>query len=374
MKRTPIYDVYSHYEGVKLIDFGGWELPVNYSSGILAEHEAVRTKVGLFDVSHMGECLVTGETATDFLDYLCTNAIRGMQKGEVMYTMMCYPNGTVVDDLLIYCRDRTSYLVVMNASNIEKDLAWMQDGVPFPGKERPTIVDLSDRTVLLALQGPLAVQVLTKLIPECSDMPSFTYRSPCAVGEVMSLISRTGYTGEDGFELYCASEDGKLLWNTLLEAGVEEGIIPCGLGCRDTLRLEAKLPLYGHEISDSITPLEANLGVFVRLEKEDFCGRDALAKQKDEGVPRTLRGVEMVDKAVPRSGCEVFLDDELIGFVTSGTKSPTLDIFCAYVLIRRDIKLKFGDEVTIEIHGKRKRAKLVKTPFYKHGKRYDEER
>jgi len=372
MKRTPLFDVYSTYEGIKLVDFGGWELPVNYAKGIIAEHEAVRTKVGLFDVSHMGECLVTGESATEFLDYLCTNAISSIKKGEIMYTMMCYPNGTVVDDLLIYCRDRTSYLVVMNASNIEKDLAWMKEGLPFPGEERPTIVDLSERTALLALQGPRSVDVLKTLVPECEDMSPFTYRSPCAVGEVMSLISRTGYTGEDGFELYCASEDAALLWNTLLEAGAEQGLECCGLGCRDTLRLEAKLPLYGHEISDSITPLEANLGYFVRLEKEDFCGKQALVKQKEEGIPRTLRGVEMVDKAVPRAGCEVFLNDESIGFVTSGTKSPTLQIFCAYVLIKREPKLAFGDELTIEIHGKKKRAKLVKTPFYKHGKRYDE--
>ncbi len=372
MKRTPLYDVYSQYEGIKLVDFGGWELPVTYAKGISAEHEAVRTKVGLFDVSHMGECLVTGESATEFLDYLCTNTISKMNKGEIIYTMMCYPNGTVVDDLLIYCRDRASYLVVMNASNIEKDLAWMQEGLAYPGKERPLIIDLSDTSALLALQGPLAVDVLKKVFPECESMPAFTYCSPCAVGEVMTLISRTGYTGEDGFELCCDSEDAVQLWNILLEAGEEYGIECCGLGCRDTLRLEAKLPLYGHEISDSITPLEANLGYFVHLEKEDFCGKEALAKQKKEGIPRTLRGVVMLDKAVPRAGCEVFHGDERIGFVTSGTKSPTLQIFCAYVLINREPKLAFGDELTIEIHGKKKRAKLVKTPFYKHGKRYDE--
>ena len=183
----------------------------------------------------------------------------------------------------------------------------------------------------------------------------------------MSLISRTGYTGEDGFELYCASDDGPLLWDMLLEAGKEHNLIPCGLGSRDTLRLEAKLPLYGHEISDTITPLEANLGVFVKLEKQAFCGREALLKQKEEGIPRTLRGVEMVDKAVPRSGYPVYLGDEEIGFVTSGTKSPTLGIFCAYVMIKRETGLKFGDVVDIEIHGHRKRAKLVRTPFYKHG-------
>lgn len=371
MKRTPLYDLYSQYEGVKLIDFGGWELPVNFSAGILAEHETVRTKVGLFDVSHMGECLVSGENATEYLDYLCTNAIHTMSSGQVMYTMMCYPNGTVVDDLLIYCRDRTSYLVVMNASNIEKDLAWIQELNP-KASEKPMVSDLSNKTVQLALQGPLACKVLQKLVPDCDTIQSFTYRSPCAVGEVMALVSRTGYTGEDGFELYCASKDGPQLWDMLLSAGKDEGILPCGLGCRDTLRMESKLPLYGHEISDTITPLEANLGIFVHLEKEDFCGKDALSLQKEQGIPRTLRGVEMVDKAVPRAECKVFLGEKEIGFVTSGTKSPTLQKFCAYVMIERNSGLKIGDELEIEIHGNRKRAKLVKTPFYKHGKRNDE--
>ena len=183
-----------------------------------------------------------------------------------------------------------------------------------------------------------------------------------------TLVSRTGYTGEDGFELYCKAEDGKKLWNMLLQAGGEYGIVPCGLGARDTLRMEAKLPLYGHEISDSITPLEANLGVFVHLEKEDFCGKAALVQQQETGIPRTLRGVEMIEKSVPRAQCKVFLGDREIGFVTSGTKSPTLQKFCAYVMIERSTGLKFGDEIEIEIHGQRKKAKLVKTPFYKHGK------
>ncbi|WP_320127891.1 glycine cleavage system aminomethyltransferase GcvT [uncultured Sphaerochaeta sp.] len=366
MKRTPLYPVYSTYEQVKLIDFGGWELPVNFAGGILSEHEAVRKRVGLFDVSHMGECMVIGENATQYLDYLCTNTISTLVPGQIQYTMMCYPNGTVVDDLLVYCKDSLHYLVVLNASNTEKDLAWIREGNPWT-KEKPEITDCSAETVQLALQGPLAVKTLEKLVPDCQTIKSFTFRDTCLVGGVQALVSRTGYTGEDGFELYCKVEDGPRLWNILLEAGKEFDIAPCGLGARDTLRMESKLPLYGHEISDTITPLEANLGVFVHLEKTDFCGKAALEKQKTEGIPRTLRGVEMIEKSVPRAQCKVFLGDREIGFVTSGTKSPSLQKFCAYVLIDRSTGLKFGDVLEIEIHGQRKKALLVKTPFYKHG-------
>ncbi|MGE4454089.1 MAG: glycine cleavage system aminomethyltransferase GcvT [Sphaerochaeta sp.] len=366
MKRTPLYERYKSYPGVKLIDFGGWELPVQFETGILKEHDAVRNRAGLFDVSHMGECNVSGEHAAAYLDYLCTNSIRDIQVGQCRYTLMCYPNGTVVDDLLIYRRSDISFMVVMNASNKEKDLQWITMENP-KAEECPMVQDISDETVLLALQGPLALEILSTLVPACETLQSFHFRSQCEVGEVMALISRTGYTGEDGFELYCASEDGILLWDTLLEAGKPFGLTCCGLGSRDTLRMEAKLPLYGHEISDSITPLEANLTSFVKLEKDDFCGKVALQKQKEKGVPRSLRGIEMIDKAVPRSGYRVFLGEEDIGYVTSGTKSPTLGIFCAYILIKRETGLKFSDMVDIEIHGQRKRAKLVKTPFYKHG-------
>ncbi len=366
MKRTPLYECYSTYPNVKLIDFGGWELPVQFETGILAEHEAVRTRAGLFDVSHMGECMISGEEAASYLDYLCTNTIGDMQVGQCRYTMMCYPDGTVVDDLLIYRRTDISFLVVMNASNTEKDLAWIMHDNP-KADSCPPVIDLSASTVQLALQGPLSVQILSTLVSDCDQIKSFTFRSQCEVGEVMALISRTGYTGEDGFELYCASDDGPLLWNTLLEAGKAFGLIPCGLGSRDTLRMEAKLPLYGHEISDTITPLEANLGVFVKLEEKDFCGKGALLLQQQNGIPRTLRGIEMLDKAVPRSGYPVYLGEKQIGFVTSGNKSPSLGIFCAYVLIERDSALKFGDVLEVVVHGQRKRAKLVRTPFYKRG-------
>lgn len=366
MKRTPLFERYSTYEGVKLIDFGGWELPVQFKTGILTEHEAVRTKAGLFDVSHMGECLVIGEGAAEYLDWLCTNSISDMEVGTCRYTMMCYPNGTVVDDLIIYRRSDIYFMVVMNASNIEKDLAWIMEENP-KAHLRPQVQDISADTVQIALQGPLAEQILSTFLTDLSSLRSFSFRSQCEIGEVLALVSRTGYTGEDGFELYCAADDGVQLWDLLLEAGKPHGLIPCGLGARDTLRMEAKLPLYGHEISDTITPLEANLGVFVKLEKSDFCGKEALVKQQETGIPRTLRGLEMVDKAVPRNGYRVFLGDRDIGYITSGNKSPTLGIFCAYALIDRSTNLKFGDQLDVEIHGQRKRAKLVRTPFYKRG-------
>ncbi len=374
MKRTPLFDAYKDYPGVKLIDFGGWELPVNFGTGIISEHHAVRNAAGLFDVSHMGECLVTGDSAKAYLDWICTNDIASMVPGQVMYTFMCYPTGTVVDDLIVYCISETAYLVVLNASNTTKDLDWMIQGNPkaSDGCSLPLIKDLSAETVQIALQGPQAESVLTKLLPSAARISFFRFDPHCVVAGVPCLVSRTGYTGEDGFELYCAAKDGVSLWNALLEAGKVDGLVPCGLGARDTLRMEAKLPLYGHEISDKISPLEANLAVFVKLDKDDFCGRESLAAQHEHGIPRSLRGIEMIDGGVPRQGYPVFLDDREIGFVTSGAKSPTLEKFCGYILIDRATGLKFGDVVEIEIHGKRKRAKLVKTPFYKRGVRNDQ--
>jgi len=362
LKHTPLQEIYGDYPKAKLIDFGGWELPVDYGDGIIPEHTAVRNAAGLFDVSHMGEGFVEGKDATRFLSWMTTNHIGQMADGQCMYTLMCYENGTVVDDLMIYRRDAEHYLVVFNAANIEKDVAWLGDHLK--GFDC-MLANRSSEYGQLALQGPKAVDVLSRLVPDCGAITHFTFREQVCVGSVVALVSRTGYTGEDGFELYCASSELVTLWKTLLDAGKDAGLVPCGLGCRDTLRLEAKLPLYGHEISDSITPLEANLGVFVDFEKGDFCGRTALCAQKDEGVPRSLRGVEMIDGGVPRAGYKVFAGETEIGYVTSGTKSPTLDAFVAYVLVKRDTGLKFGDFVFIDIHGQKRKAVLVKTPFFK---------
>lgn len=357
MKRTVLFDHYG--EQAKLVDFGGWEMPLHFEGGILAEHEAVRTGVGLFDVSHMGECVVTGEEAGAYLDWLLTNRISDMEVGQCRYTMMCYPDGTVVDDILVYRRHSESYLLVLNAANTAKDLAWITKDNP-RAKDAPFVVDISSSTALLALQGPKAAELLSRFIADIGEMESFTFRNQCVIDSVLCLISRTGYTGEDGFEIYMDLDDAPTLWKLF----IENGAVPCGLGCRDTLRLEAKLPLYGNEISDSITPLEANLGVFVKFDKEDFCGKAALVAQKECGVGRTLRGIEMIDKAVPRSGYPVFLNGEEIGFVTSGMKSPTTGIFFAMVLIRREPSLSFGAEVEVEVHKKLKKARLIRTPIY----------
>ena len=367
MRQTPLYDEYATYEGVKMVDFGGWELPLHFGTGITAEHHAVRQKAGLFDISHMGECMISGPGATEYLDYLVTNSVSAMEDGQIMYTFMCYPNGTVVDDLIIFRLSSEDYWVVMNAANTAKDLAWITSDNPkvVTDSSQVKITDFSPHTVLLALQGPRSERILAKICPEITNLSFFRFIPDAVVAGIRCIVSRNGYTGEDGFEIYCNREHGQVLWRAIIESGQEDGLIPCGLGARDTLRLEAKLPLYGHEISDEITPLEANLGVFVKFDKADFCGKEALSQQHLQGVPRSLRGFEMLDASVPRNGQRVFLGDEEIGFVTSGTKSPTLGIFCGYMLVSRHSGLSFGDVVELLIHGKRKRAKLVKTPFYK---------
>lgn len=367
MRQTPLYDEYATYEGVKMVDFGGWELPLHFGTGITAEHHAVRQKAGLFDISHMGECMISGPGATEYLDYLVTNSVSAMEDGQIMYTFMCYPNGTVVDDLIIFRLSSEDYWVVMNAANTAKDLAWITSDNPkvVTDSSQVKITDFSPHTVLLALQGPRSERILAKICPEVTNLSFFRFIPDAVVAGIRCIVSRNGYTGEDGFEIYCNREHGQMLWRAIIESGQEDGLIPCGLGARDTLRLEAKLPLYGHEISDEITPLEANLGVFVKFDKADFCGKEALSQQHLQGVPRSLRGFEMLDASVPRNGQRVFLGDEEIGFVTSGTKSPTLGIFCGYMLVSRHSGLSFGDVVELLIHGKRKRAKLVKTPFYK---------
>jgi aminomethyltransferase len=367
MRTTILHDLQAGYDGVRMTEFGGWEMPVHYGDGIIGEHHAVRQRAGLFDISHMGECMVSGPLAAPYLDYLVTNSVASMEDGQLIYTLMCYPDGTVVDDLIIFRIDAQQFWIVMNAANTEKDLRWIRAENPRAneGSQLPEVVDFSDHISLLALQGPLAAKILGRLAPEVVGLPFFRFLSDVRIADARCMVSRNGYTGEDGFEIYCANEHAATLWNLLLEEGREEHLIPCGLGARDTLRLEAKLPLYGHEISDGITPLEANLGAFVKLEKQEFCGKEALTAQHLAGIKRSLRGIEMLDPSVPRNGYRVYLGERDIGFVTSGTKSPTLGIFCGYVLIDRNSGLSFGDVVEIDIHGKRKAAKLVKTPFYK---------
>ncbi|MHC8516956.1 glycine cleavage system aminomethyltransferase GcvT [Sporosarcina sp. ITBMC105] len=360
LKRTALFDTYQQFGG-KTIDFGGWELPVQFSS-IKAEHEAVRTNAGLFDVSHMGEVFVEGEGALPFLQKLVTNDVSKLKDGQAQYTAMCYPDGGTVDDLLIYKRKENDYLLVVNASNIEKDVAWMNEHVT----EDVTITDRSDEYGLIAIQGPKAQQVLQKLTKEpLEDIKFFRFKENVDVAGHQVLVSRTGYTGEDGFEIYGNHEAIVALWSTILEAGSEEGVVPAGLGARDTLRFEAGLPLYGQELSKDISPLEAGIGFVVKLNKEaDFNGKAALAAQKENGVPRKLIGLEMIDKGIPRTGYKVFIGEQEVGEVTTGTQSPTLKKNIGFALLNTEHAAE-GTEVEVEIRNKRLKAVVISTPFYK---------
>jgi len=366
MKHTVLHEMFAHDMGAKMTHFHDFELPLHFSAGIIKEHITVRNSVGLFDVSHMGRVIISGEKATEYLDYLLTNDVKRMEVGQLIYSLMCYPNGTVVDDVILYRLERETYYIVLNSSNIQKDLAWITEDNPHKGESRDiTVQEISDRTSQFALQGPLSASVLEYLEVNTSSIERFTVHNVLIDNDLHVMISRNGYTGEDGFELYVDNAQAKQLYLLLLNTGERYSLLPCGLGARDTLRLEAKLPLYGHEISENITPYEANLGAFVKINKDDFCGKRSLMKEKSEGIERSLRGFIMVDRSVPRHGYRVYLGAECIGEVTSGMKSPSLGFFGGLMLIKRDLKLKFDDTIEIEIHGKLKKARIARTPFYK---------
>lgn len=361
LKRTPLFEVYKQY-GAKTIDFGGWELPVQFSS-IKEEHHAVRTKAGLFDVSHMGEIEVSGPDSLDYLQKMMTNDVSKLTIGGAQYTAMCYEHGGTVDDLLIYQMAKEQYLLVVNASNIDKDIQWMNDHL----EGNVTLVNLSKQTAQLALQGPLAEQILQKLCHDINlaEISAFRFKNEVEVNGIKSLISRTGYTGENGFEIYCDASNAVKLWNDLLTAGKDEGVVPCGLGARDTLRFEAMLALYGQELSPDISPHEAGIGFAVKMNKKaDFIGKAALKKQDEQGLIRKLVGLEMIDRGIPRHGYPVYKDQENIGFITTGTQSPTLKRNIGLALLNVENSV-MDNEVEVEIRGKRLKAKIVPTPFYK---------
>ncbi|WP_434749801.1 glycine cleavage system aminomethyltransferase GcvT [Paenibacillus amylolyticus] len=360
--RTPLFPLYAQYEGVRCIDFGGWELPVQFS-GIQKEHEAVRERAGLFDVSHMGEFTVTGEQAEAFLQRMMTNDVTAIVPGQAQYTLMCYPDGGVVDDLLIYKLAEQHYMLVVNASNIDKDWAWLQEHI-IPGVN---MINDSEQMALLALQGPLAVDILAKVTGSEVDAGSiepFRFVQDAEVCGVQLLLSRTGYTGEDGFELYVAAEQAALVWNGLMEAGADVGLVPAGLGARDTLRFEAKLPLYGQELSPTISPLEAGLGMFVKLNAWPFIGHEALLQQKNDGPARKLIGIEVLERGIPRPHYPIYADGVQIGEVTTGTQSPTLKRNLGLALIESRYAA-LGTALEIEIRGKKLKAEVIKTPFHK---------
>ncbi|MEI4790714.1 glycine cleavage system aminomethyltransferase GcvT [Bacillus sp. FJAT-53060] len=361
LKRTPLFHAYETF-GAKTIDFGGWELPVQFSS-IKEEHEAVRTKAGLFDVSHMGEVEVKGQDAFPFLQRLLTNDLSKLSDGKALYTAMCYEDGGTVDDLLVYQKEKNNYLLVINASNIEKDVNWLLN---HQIEDDVSIKNVSDQIALLALQGPLAADIIKDVAnEEVTSLKPFTFLSQAEVAQKEVLVSRTGYTGEDGFEIYCLAEDVVHIWSSLLESGQPKGLIPCGLGARDTLRFEARLPLYGQELTKDISPLEGGIGFAVKTDKEvDFIGKAVLKKQKEEGTKRKLVGIEMIDKGIPRTAYPVFSGEEQIGFVTTGTQSPTLKKNVGLALIKTS-QAQLGTEVEVQVRKKRLKAKIVATPFYK---------
>lgn len=362
LKQTPLNEVHRRL-GAKMVEFGGWEMPVRYT-GDLEEHRAVRTAAGLFDLGHMGQVKLSGPDALPFIQWLVTNDFASLPVGKAQYTLLCTPAGGVLDDLILY-RLPDYWFVVLNAANRESDVAWMRAR----RAERPeldvTIADVTDQTGMFALQGPRSEAILQKLTSaELSNLEYF-HAIEAPVAGVPTLIGRTGYTGEDGFELYFPIEQNEHLWSKLLEAGRPEGLQPIGLGARDTLRLEAKMALYGHELSEEINPLEAGLGWAVNFEKGEFIGREALLKVKEQKPARRLVGFRMVERGgAPRAGYEVQVNGERVGYVTSGTHSPTLNQSIGLALVRRDVA-GIGKPLDIMIRGKPVRAEQVKTPFYK---------
>src|SRR5579863_9766178 len=363
LKRTPLYDEHRAL-GARLVEFSGWEMPVQYTS-ISDEHEAVRTRAGLFDVSHMGEFKVEGPGALSFLQHLVPNDVSRLANGQALYTQLCLPNGNTIDDLLVYHIGDDHYMLVVNAGNIEKDFAWVsKQAGNFPHVQ---VSNQSDATALLALQGPAAQSILQPLTK--TDLASIRYYhfAMGTVDGIDCIISRTGYTGEDGFELYCSSADVVKLWRAVLAAGKERGLLPAGLGARDTLRLEAGYCLYGHELDEATNPLEASLGWTIKLNKGEFIGHDALAKIKEQGTKRKLVGIEMVERGVCRGGYGIFIDGQQIGALTSGAPSPTLNknIGMGYVEAAYAVP---GTPVSIDIRGKQTAAQIVALPFYKRNK------
>ncbi|BCL81819.1 aminomethyltransferase [Ktedonobacteria bacterium brp13] len=360
LKRTPLYEQHQAL-GARLVEFGGWEMPVQYS-GILDEHQAVRTRAGLFDVSHMGEFKVEGEDALAFLQYLVPNDVARLAIGQALYTQLCMPDGNVIDDILVYYLAENHYMLVVNAANIDKDFTWVQEQAR--GFEHVSLSNQSATTSLISIQGPKALEILQTLTD--SDLASIRYYH-FVLGVVDGkdcIVSRTGYTGEDGFELFGAAPDAVALWQALLAAGKPHGLIPAGLGARDTLRLEAGLCLYGHELDEHMNPLEARLGWTVKLNKtSDFIGRDALLQVKAQGPAKLLVGVILLERGVPRSGYAIFSGERQIGILTSGAPGPTVqkNIGIGYV---EPAEATIGNQITVDIRGRRIAAQIVALPFY----------
>ena len=360
-QRTCLYDRHLA-AGAKMVEFGGFDMPLYYSD-ITDEHNAVRKDCGVFDVSHMGEVLVTGKDAEAYVQHIFTNDIAGAPVGKIFYGMMLYPDGGTVDDLLVYKMGAEKFFLVINAANIDKDFAWMQEHTA--GYD-VTVENQSGIYGQLAVQGPMAEAVVSEVLGlDCKELVFYTFKEIPHNGETL-IVSRTGYTGEDGFEIYGSHAYIQAAWDRLIESKEAK---PCGLGCRDTLRFEVGLPLYGDELTDDISPIMAGLGMFVKLDKEEFVGKEAVARQKAEGVQQKLIGIELEGRAIPRHGYEVVADDKVIGSVTTGYCSISTGKSVCMALVDAAYA-KLDTPVQVRIHRKLQPGKVVKKRFYqKHYKK-----
>lgn len=360
MKHTPLYQVHKSLNA-KFTEFGGWEMPLQYSS-IVTEHLAVRSLAGLFDLSHMGEIQVSGQGANELVQKLSTNDVSRLSNGRVLYTLLCNETGGIVDDLLVYRHADNHYMLVVNAANIEKDLAWVESC----NDTGADVKDLSEDTALIALQGPKAIDLLNPFVPEqdVSEIPYFRFIAGEIAG-VPTVISRTGYTGEVGFELYVPAADAERLWTALYPAVIAVGGQPVGLGARDTLRLEAGLRLYGMDMNDDTNPFEVGLGRFVRSKNRQFIGKKALMAQK-KSIAKQMIGFQMLDRAVARAGYAIYQDNERIGSVTSGAPSPSLKCSIGFASIESQA-VSESEKIDVEIRGKLHPAKIVEVPFLSTG-------
>ncbi len=366
LKRTPLNSAHRRLAG-RMVEFGGWDMPVQYAAGTMTEHLRTRTHAGLFDVSHMGEIDVRGRDAIAFVNRLTSNDVTKLINGQAQYTVLTTPEGTVIDDLLVYRFAEHHLLLVVNAGTTEKDWEWIKS---HHGDENVELKNVSADYCQIAVQGPDALSILQTLTTVPLAEIKYYHFTEGEVDGVEAIVSRTGYTGEDGFEVYAAADKAEQLWNKILDAGnfgAEEGVLPCGLAARNTLRLEAGMCLYGHEIDETTTLFEANLGWICKLNKGDFIGRERLAKQKEEGIRRKLVGFEVTDRGIARDGQEVLIDGQRVGQVTSGSPAPFLkkNIGMAYVPVEA---AKEGAPIEIDVRGRLVGAQIVPLPFYKRRK------